>query len=145
MAKATAVAMLAVLLAALLLGCASQEKPQGGLHLAVVQNEMELTGQVDPARQPKAEDKAIVNGTCSVGEAVALPGNKYEWTVRFSGFAPGNGITWTCGNETMRKEISSGPWKIPGVEALVCKLPPPGKGHINVSISGVPCGQISTR
>lgn len=142
MARAAALMELAVLSALLLAGCATKEKPQGGLHLIVLQNEMELAGQVE-ARQPAAAAKA--NGTCSLDGAYSIPalgGQTYLWTVRFSGFAPGSEIAWLCGNERMARVIvNDSMWGMPTEEKLSCSLPD-GAGDISISVAGVPCGTI---
>jgi hypothetical protein len=145
MARAAVLMELAILSALLLAGCATKEKPQGGLHLAVLQTEMELAGQVDAKQAGQAAAKAG-NGTCSLEGVYSLPwlgGRVYAWTVHFSGFSPGDKITWLCGNERMAWVIvNDSIWGMPAEEKLSCSLPD-GAGDISVSIGGVPCGTVA--
>ena len=145
MARAATLIRLAVLSALLLAGCATKEKPQEGVHLAVLQNEMELASYVE-AEQPGGAAADAANGTCSVDGAYSIPwlgGQLYMWTVHFSGFAPGDEIGWLCGSEMMARIIVNDSfWGMPTEEKLSCSLPG-GAGNISVYVGGVPCGTVA--
>ena len=71
----------------------------------------------------------------------------YKWTVHFDGFSDGDVLAWVCDNTVTKKKISSDPiWGMPRFETLSCDFSGrPAGDYINVSISGVPCGQVPTR
>ncbi len=89
-------------------------------------------------------------GNCSIDSASIekdLATFYYKWTVHFDGFADGDVLTWACDNTVAKETLSSDPvWGMPRLEALSCDFPSrPVGDYINVSISGVPCGQVPTR
>jgi len=71
----------------------------------------------------------------------------YKWIVNFDGFSDGDVLTWICDSTVAKKILVGNPiWGMPRFEILSCDFPgKPVENYINVSISGVPCGNVSTR
>ena len=96
------------------------------------------------------EVRKKASGTCSIDSKsieMDLASFYYKWTVHFDGFTDGDVLAWVCDNTVTKKKISSDPiWGMPRLETLSCDFPgKPVQDYINVSISGVPCGQVPTR
>ena len=96
------------------------------------------------------EVRKKAGGTCSIDNTSIerdLTAFYYKWTVYFDGFSDGDTLTWVCGNTVTKKKISSDPiWGMPRLDMLSCDFPGmPSAEYIDVSISGVPCGKISTK
>jgi len=96
------------------------------------------------------EARKKAGGNCSIDGASIekdLASYYYKWKVDFDGFSGGDTLIWVCDSTVARKTIESDPiWGMPRFELLSCDFPGrPSADYINVSISGVPCGKISTR
>ncbi|MCX6771819.1 MAG: hypothetical protein NTX79_07225 [Candidatus Micrarchaeota archaeon] len=96
------------------------------------------------------EVRKKAGGACSIDSGSIerdFASFQYRWIVYFDGFSEGDTLAWVCDSTVSRKRITSDPvWGMPRYEILSCGFPGKPLGdYINVSISGVPCGQVSTR
>ncbi|MFA6213780.1 MAG: hypothetical protein WC717_00695 [Candidatus Micrarchaeia archaeon] len=96
------------------------------------------------------EARKMAGGECSIDNATVVrdfSSYTYVWAVAFGGFSDGDTMTWACDNTVAKKAIRGDPvLGMPLYEILSCDFPGEPRGdYINVSISGVQCGQVYTR
>ena len=96
------------------------------------------------------EVREKARGSCHIDMASVerdLSAHSYRWTLYFSGFEAGDEMTWACDNTVAKKKIAADMvFGMPLYDILSCDFPGAPRGDaINVSIEGVPCGQVPTR